>query len=363
MTILDDDRTPEASISDTAVAEGGTARMTVSLDRPYSKEVTVWWQTADGTAGSGDHSAPSAKQKITFKAGETSKVIEIDTVDDAVHEGSETFTVTLSDPAGATLGTDHTATVTIKDDDPVPKVSVADATVTEGDTARVTVSLDRPSTKEVTVWWQTADGTAGSGDYTGQAAAKRITFRAGETSKTIEIATVQDSIREGSETFTVTLSGPSGAKLGTDRTATVTIEPTPQISVSDASVTEGGAAQVTVSLDRPSSRVVTVLWQASDGTAGSGDYTGPSAPQTITFRPGETSNPHFSYLRGKGSAGPISGGFRGLRRRRRPEGGFFRFSCFLKAGSGVSEAGFRPFRRQGRPEPPLRLGCPGLRFR
>ena len=266
---------PEVSVADAAVAEGGTARVAVTLDRPSSQDVTVWWQAADGTATSGDYSAPSAKQKITFKAGETSKTIEIKTTQDTIHEGSESFTVTLSDPAGATLGTASTATVTITDDDAVPEISVAGAAVTEGGTARVTVSLDRPSSKDVTVWWQTADGTAGGSDHSAPPTKQKITFKPGETSKTIEIKTTDDTIHEGSESFTVTLSDPAGATLGKDPSATVTItddDAVPEISIADAAAAEGGAARVTVSLDRPSSKDVTVWWQASDGTAGGDDH-------------------------------------------------------------------------------------------
>ncbi|MDE0459451.1 MAG: hypothetical protein OXI15_19335, partial [Chromatiales bacterium] len=173
---------PEITIADATVVEGGAAQVTVSLDRAPSEDATVWWQTSDGTAGSGDYSGQTTKQKIVFNAGETSKVIAIDTTQDTVHEGSETFTVTLSDPSGATLGADPTATVTITDDDAVPEVTVAGATVAEGGTAQVTVSLDRASSKDVTVWWQTSDGTAGSGDYSGPSAKQKIVFKAGETS-------------------------------------------------------------------------------------------------------------------------------------------------------------------------------------
>jgi Calx-beta domain/PA domain len=51
---------------------------------------------------------------LSFAAGETSKSILIPIVDDSYNEGSETFTITLSSPSGATLGT-STATLTIND--------------------------------------------------------------------------------------------------------------------------------------------------------------------------------------------------------------------------------------------------------
>jgi Carboxypeptidase regulatory-like domain/Calx-beta domain/FG-GAP-like repeat len=50
-----------------------------------------------------------------------------------------------------------------------------------------------------------------------------LRFAAGEASKTIFIPIVDDNLADGNETFTLTLSNPSGASLGTITTATVTI--------------------------------------------------------------------------------------------------------------------------------------------
>ena len=51
-----------------------------------------------------------------------------------------------------------------------------------------------------------------------------MTFAAGETSKTFSIAIVDDGYAEGNETFTIGLNSPSGATLGAQSTATVTIQ-------------------------------------------------------------------------------------------------------------------------------------------
>jgi hypothetical protein len=54
---------------------------------------------------------------MTFAAGETSKTLSIAIVDDGYAEGSETFTIGLNSPSGATLGAQSTATVTINDNE------------------------------------------------------------------------------------------------------------------------------------------------------------------------------------------------------------------------------------------------------
>lgn len=52
---------------------------------------------------------------LRFAAGETSKSIYIPIIDDNIADGSETFTITLSNASGATLGTISSAVITITD--------------------------------------------------------------------------------------------------------------------------------------------------------------------------------------------------------------------------------------------------------
>jgi CSLREA domain-containing protein len=65
-------------------------------------------------------------------------------------------------------------------------------------------------------------GTASSRcDY--ETSIRTAQFAAGETSKTVSVFIIDDSYLEGPETFTVSLSNPSGAALGSPANATVTI--------------------------------------------------------------------------------------------------------------------------------------------
>ena len=110
-----DESLPAVSVSDARAAEGDAVVFTVSLSAASSRRVTVEYATSDGTATSGtDFTAKSGT--LTFAANETSTTVSVATTDDSVVESDETFTLTLSNPAGATLG-DATATGTINDNE------------------------------------------------------------------------------------------------------------------------------------------------------------------------------------------------------------------------------------------------------
>jgi aryl-phospho-beta-D-glucosidase BglC (GH1 family) len=99
---------------------------------------------------------------------------------------------------------------------PVPGLSVSDASLTEGDAGSAlmnfTIRLTNAATTPVTVDYATADGAALAGlDY--QAAAGSITFAPGELSKTLSVAVLGDTLREGTESFSLNLTAPAGVRL------------------------------------------------------------------------------------------------------------------------------------------------------
>ena len=105
-------------------------------------------------------------------------------------------------------------------------ISVVDARVEEsaGAVLEFAVTLERAAADTVTVDYATSDGSAQAGDdYT--ATSGTLTFRAGESAQTIEVAVLDDSHDEGEETLTLRLSNPSGGRLA-DGEATGTIKNT-----------------------------------------------------------------------------------------------------------------------------------------
>jgi aryl-phospho-beta-D-glucosidase BglC (GH1 family) len=295
---------PTVSIADATVTEGNSgtsdASFTVTLSKAATTPVTVGYATSGGTATSGtDFTA--ATGTLTFAPGVTAQTIIVKVTGDTTVEPNETFNVGLSNPSGATISR-GTAVGTITNDDvaPTPSISIANASVAEGNSgtsnASFTVTLSNASTTPVTVGYSTSNGTATAGtDYT--AASGTLTFAPGTTSQTVTVKVIGDTTVESDETFNVTLSNPTGGTISkSTAVGTITNDdvaaPPPSITISNASVAEGNSgttdAAFTVSLSNASTTPVTVAYATSNGTATAGaDYT--AASGTLTFAPGTTS--------------------------------------------------------------------------
>ncbi|WP_052437524.1 Calx-beta domain-containing protein [Vibrio campbellii] len=296
----DDDRPTVVSITDTTVNEGDAATLDVTLSNPSSIDTTVIMNLADGTAEGGidytntsvtitfeDNSSqviavnPDGSFEVSVPANDTSYNVTINTTDDDIFEGAETFELSGSTPNQN--GT-QSGTVTIVDDgtgpgsdpdDDRPTVSISDVgTINEGDTASFVVSLTNASEDDVQVelglnLGDTESGDLGTLEYntgSGWLAVPNdgvVTVPAGLTEFDVRIASIADEVFEGPENFTVDVTG-LGAVQGSD-TGTATIvddgsgpgpdpdDDRPTVSISDAgSINEGDTANFIVSLTNAS---------------------------------------------------------------------------------------------------------------
>jgi len=111
--------TPVLNVSGGSAAEGDSGTrvlsFTVTLSAAAAGSVDVAYATADGTATAGSDYV-SSSGTLVFAAGETTKTIPVTINGDETVESDETFTLVLSNPSGATLGT-SVATGTITNDD------------------------------------------------------------------------------------------------------------------------------------------------------------------------------------------------------------------------------------------------------
>ena len=230
--ITDDDNLPLLAIGGGGASEASTQALSVSVTPASGREVMVTWTAtieSHDTAEAADFTDLStATGTVTIPAGQSSRLLFVrGVIDDSLDEDDETFTVTLSSPVNARLSTTHKAgRVTTQDDDDPPTVTVADGTASEGDKVEFVVTLSAESGRDVEVDYATSVGTgqtATSGtDFT--AASSTLTIEEGDETGTIEVQTTEDSTEEEDETFTLTISDPANATLGTKTAATGTIE-------------------------------------------------------------------------------------------------------------------------------------------
>jgi|GEM_PF-2314737 len=156
---------------------------------------------------------------------------------DGLDEGesaTESFTYDgMIDNSPVNIDDDATVSITINgtSEPPIPTISIEDAETQEGNDSNSNlvfdVSLSQPVNEQVFVGFSTSNGTAiDEEDYLGIEEIDEgfVTFAPEQTSQTISVQIVGDTVVEADETFLVNLSNPSGAIFGEGgSTATGTI--------------------------------------------------------------------------------------------------------------------------------------------
>ena len=295
VSIADDDLPPPAvSIAAKAasVTEGGDAAFTLTADRAADADLTVTLSVAE--TGDGDHvaAADEGPATATIAKGATEAVFSVATVDDDVDEPDGSVTVTLKDGGGYTVPSPpgNAAAVTVSDNDAaaLPSLSVADVTVKEGAWMEFTVRLSAPSAGGVSVKVSTRDSTpvsATTRDYW-PISGRTVSFRAGETERSVGVIVFDDNHDEEAETFEFVLSDARGAAIA-DGVAVGTItndDPMPA-----AWLARFGRTVAEQALDGIAGRMT------ADRTAG---MRGSIAGQALSFDPAANDNP------GSRGAGP-----------------------------------------------------------
>lgn len=214
ITITDNDSIPSISVNDVTVSEGETANIEIVLDRKSSKDVQVLYTVSSDTASSSDFTASSGL--LTIKAGDSTGIISINTVDDLYDEEEEKFKITLSEPVLSTL-LDSEGYITITDNDAAPLLSISDSSIneTDEDTTELTftVELSTASEKTVSVNFSTSDGTAIAGEDYVAVLDQVITFEPYETSKEVSVVINGDYTFEDHETLNIALSNAENADI------------------------------------------------------------------------------------------------------------------------------------------------------
>ena len=236
LTVTNSDPTILIKAESASVTEGQPARFIIerrwaadqmALATPQSETVVYLEASQDGQYITG-----ALPTQITFGRNESSKVIELQTMDDSAVAANGSVTIELlpdtstgsvnqngkyttwSNWLGHTPvgGRSDLATVSINNNDDKPGITIAPASVTEGDSGNTdmtfTLTLAQAVTEDVTVNYETSDGTATAGqDYTAVTSAT-VTIAANATTATFTVSVTGDETDEADETFTVTISLP-----------------------------------------------------------------------------------------------------------------------------------------------------------
>jgi hypothetical protein len=198
----------------------GTIAITVLRTGGADGTIAVDYSTTDGSARAGSDYMPSSGT-LVFGAGETTSTFTVSIVDNSQPEPSRIVQLRLANPqGGGSLGSPNTATITIRDVDQVPVLTVDDVSVLEGDVgttpAVFAVHLSSPSRQPVAVDFATSPMSATApSDYLETAGT--LSIPAGATEASIPVLVNGDFFYEPDELFALRLSNIQGATLGTSQ--------------------------------------------------------------------------------------------------------------------------------------------------
>ena len=298
-TILNDDR-PSISINNKSLTEGNAGTkdftFTVTLNSASNQYVSVRYKTNSNIAKANEDYTAISSKTLYFTPGQVSKTITVKVKGDTKVEENEIFYVDLSYATKASISKSRGIGTIINDD--TPSISITDKELIEGDIDTkdfiFTVRLNKASIKPVTVKYKTMNNTALAGEDYNEISLNTLTFNVGETSKTITVKVKGDTKVENNEIFYVDLSSPTNASITDSRgLGTILNDDKPTIAITNKKLIEGDTGTkdfvFTITLNKSSTKTVTVNYKTTNGTALAGeDYTS-LAINTLTFYPGEIS--------------------------------------------------------------------------
>ena len=318
-TITNDDTSNvSVAVAPTSVTEDGAGNLVYTFTRTGTSSETPALTidfTVGGSAGfSTDYTQTGAATfnattgTVTFLAGLNTATVTVDPSADGAAEPNETVDLTVTAGAGYNVGAPALASGTILNDDAGTSVAISPLTLTqaEGNTGTTpatsfTFTVTRTGSTATDVNYTLNHITTTAADFTG-ALSGTVSFTGAETTETITISVVGDTLVEPNEDFSVTLSGATGGATISNATSTGTItnDDTSNVSVAvaPASVNEDGAANLVYTFTRTGTSsetpALTIDFSVGGGAGFSGDYTQTGAATftattgTVTFLAGSS---------------------------------------------------------------------------
>ena len=199
----------------TAAEGGSNVVVALTLTPALSHSISIPMTARHGAgATAADYGGIADGRAALFTAGQTRSVFDVTAVDDALDEADETVTFGFTfatSYTGLTKGSVAEATLTLADDDDPPGVEdVMAASAVEGEPVQFEVTLTEASGRTVNLRWQVrvrVDGvSAAAADFDPFPQDGVLTFAPGDTTRTITVATAEDTADEEDETFEVRIT-------------------------------------------------------------------------------------------------------------------------------------------------------------
>ncbi|GDY10471.1 hypothetical protein LBMAG52_39590 [Planctomycetia bacterium] len=304
VTISDTQDTATVSITandPTATEPSDNGQFTISLTNPSSTATTVNF-TVTGTASGTDYT--SLGTSIVIPANATSVTLDVTLLADVLVEGDETVIVTLTSVSGDPqisldlTPANLTATVTIFDNDSDVTVAVSSASVAEDGGINLVYTFTRTglsTTNPLTVQFGVSGVAVFGTDYSQSGAASfnvssgSVVILAGASTATVTIDPTPDLTVETNETVALTVAANSAYQVGSPSAATGTITDNDSavFSITDASAAEGTGVTFTITLSAAVEVVTSVTVTTMNGTATLADldYTAANS-RIVTFLAG-----------------------------------------------------------------------------
>ncbi|MDD9850618.1 MAG: hypothetical protein OXU94_02475, partial [Gammaproteobacteria bacterium] len=266
-----------------------TVTFTITVDALSNGLSSVDWTVGGTGITAGDVDSLSGMLVFTNVGQRT---ITLAVTDDSDLEEDETLTVTLSNPSVGNVITSATAsTIILGNDGNAFTITANAATATESDgniTFTVRLIGEALSSGSRTVDWAVGGPSITAGDVEVTSGTLAFTSTGAQT---LPIAITDDSIGEGAETLTVTLSNPTGGATIATAAASTTIAANDaafSIAVDQAARAEGQTAVFTVTfLGSAPPGGATVDWAVSGAGITAADYTlsgaGSGSDGTLSF--------------------------------------------------------------------------------
>ena len=286
-----------------ATEGGAAATVTVNLDAPPGRSVSVPFTVASSDAWPHDYGVSGA---LSFGATDTSSTLTVTAADDDADDDGETIALTFGDlPNGVSAGAVSSVTVSLIDDDTVSGAPEVDRVAFfstpangraygAGEDIEASVVFTKSVTVTGTPTLELQVGAnaraAACGVSRGEVLACSYTVVKGDNDANgVSIGTnslalppgaaIRDSANQDADPNHSAVGGASSQSVKTTSAeATLAVSPNP--------VTEGQGATVTASLSAALSAPVTIPLITTAGTAEAGDYT---VPASVAIAPGDLS--------------------------------------------------------------------------